>query len=355
LAAAIRDIHSDPRGPLFQRFLKDGPYENGDGEIPRELEGRRLSDEETTRIIAFIYSHMVNCFQGALMEMLATAPCLRLLRELQEGGRLPGGARLYVGDVVLAPRSRGSGFAKSADLHILVGHDPSQPLSTVAVAGVAEVKSYFCPSKRVRRQLRQHLARARRGLRVGDVVHPPSRIGVGCGPKRDAVRIAVLPARWRLPRTFHFEQGDAGRLLQVDPGSPPSRTDSTVRTGEDEWRITLRWSREALAAAAYELTFWYMERVGEAIYSDGVPEEWSEMTPAEAGRNAAKMMLYYAIARCRTERENQRAIALYNSYGFGYALGMNFRDPDGRREMLWPEDLDEIAASGQTKRGCRVV
>jgi hypothetical protein len=98
-----------------------------------------------------------------------------------------------------------------------------------------------------------------------------------------------------------------------------------------------------------------MEKVGEVIYSRGVPREWSEMTPAEAGRNASKQMLYYAILRCRTAPESQRAIALYNTYGFGYALGMNFKDPKGRRKMLWPEDLDEILASGKTKSGCRIV
>ena len=52
--------------------------------------------------------------------------------------------------------------------------------------------------------------------------------------------------------------------------------------------------------------------------------------------------------------EMQRAIALYNSYGFGYMLGMNFRNREGKREMLWPEDLDEILANGQTQQGCRV-
>jgi ribosomal protein S18 acetylase RimI-like enzyme len=79
------------------------------------------------------------------------------------------------------------------------------------------------------------------------------------------------------------------------------------------------------------------------------------MTPAEAGQNAAKMMLYYAILRSRTARENQRAIALYNSYGFGYELGMNFRNPKGKREMLWPQDLDEILTAGQNRDGCKIV
>ena len=58
---------------------------------------------------------------------------------------------------------------------------------------------------------------------------------------------------------------------------------------------------------------------------------------------------------CPTRREEQRAVALYDSYGFGCALGMNFRNKDGHREMVWPEDLNEILAHGQTKNGCRIV
>ena len=123
-------------------------------------------------------------------------------------------------------------------------------------------------------------------------------------------------------------------------------------TGDNEWCITLRWSAEALAEAAYEMTFWYMEKVGEVIYSKSVPEGWEEMSPSEAGRNAVKNMLYYAILRCRSIREEQRAIALYNSYGYGYALGMNYKNAKGRREMLWSQGLDEILSAGKTKNGC---
>jgi hypothetical protein len=95
------------------------------------------------------------------------------------------------------------------------------------------------------------------------------------------------------------------------------------------------------------------------------------MTPAEAGRNAIKMMLYYAIrpdailaeeAREQKKplprtiaRRLSRAIVLYNTYGFGYAIGMNFRNPQGRREMLWPQDLDEIALNGRTANGSRIT
>lgn len=90
---------------------------------------------------------------------------------------------------------------------------------------------------------------------------------------------------------------------------------------EDAWYVTLRWSKEALAAAAYELTFWYMAKVGEAVYARGIPDGWHNMTPAEAGQNAAKIMLYYAILRTGTAHEEQRAIALYNAYGFGSSAG----------------------------------
>jgi len=354
LAAAIRSIESQPRGKLFRDFLSKGPYER-QGKVPTKLRHQRLSDQETADTIAFIFSHMVNCFKGALTEMLATAPCLHILRELQAQKRLPREARLYVGDAVWAAPREGEGFAKAADLHILVERRSPKATPSVVLAGVAEVKSYFLPPERLGRQLDRHLARARRGLRVGKVAYGPDQITVGCKGGRPAVRITVLPADWNLPRTFHFERKDGRKLLHVDPGVPPSDADSVERVGPLQWRVTLRWSKEALDAAAYEMTFWFMEKLGEVLYSSGVPKEWEGMSPAQAGQNAAKMMLYYAILRCRTVRNNQRAIALYNSYGFGYALGMSFRNPQGRREMLWPQDLDEILATGQNKDGCRIV
>ena len=175
---------------------------------------------------------------------------------------------------------------------------------------------------------------------------------MGSGKNRRVERIAVLPSAWKLPRSFRFEEPGSSRLLHVDAGEPPRQDDEVVQTGDNEWRTTLKWSAEALAEAAFEMTFWYMEKIGEVIYSNSVPEGWEEMTPAQAGRNAAKMMLYYAIMRCRTMRQEQRAIALYNSYGFGYALGMSFRNAEGRREMLWPRDLDEILSAGKTTSGC---
>ncbi len=351
LAASIRDIESHPRGRLFQEFLLKGPYEDA-GEIPTELVGQRLSDAESASAITFIYSHMVNCFKGAVTELLATKACLHLLKQLQQDGKLPTKARLYFSDVVRVHRARGQGFLKGADLYILIEERGPDAVLNIAVAGVTEVKSYIRSESRLREQLDQHLRRATRGLRVAGVDYPGEAVKVGYGKDRRVMRVAVLPSDWKLPRSFRFEESENCRLLDVDRGAPPRKDDEITHIGDNEWRITLRWSKEALAEAAYEMTFWYMEKIGEVIYSRSVPKGWEKMSPAEAGRNAAKMMLYYAILRCRTIREEQRAIALYNSYGYGYALGMNYKNAEGRREVLWPQDLDEILSAGKTKRGC---
>jgi len=351
--ASIREIESQPRGTLFQRFLRDGPYERP-GPIPRALVGKRLSDQETASAITFIYSHMVNCFKGHIAELLASRPCNECVQQLRGQRRLPRQARLYIGDIVGAGRLSGRGIAKGADMHILVV-PAARDSGRVTVAGVVEVKSYRCSKRGLSTQLDRHLQRLGAGLRVGDRIFAQGQVRLLNGDRCQPVRIGVVPATWKLPRRFHFEPTDNGRRLCIDPGSPVADDDQVERIGSDEWRITLRWSAEALASAAYEMTFWYMEKVGEIIYAvDGVPKDWSEMTPADAGRNAAKMMLYYTILRCRCQRESQRAIALYNAYSFGYSLGMNFRNAEGRREMLWPEDLDEIAQSGRTRHGSRI-
>jgi hypothetical protein len=57
LSASIRDIEFHPKGILFQEFLRKGPYESS-GAIPKLLESKRLSDDETAAAITFIYSHM---------------------------------------------------------------------------------------------------------------------------------------------------------------------------------------------------------------------------------------------------------------------------------------------------------
>lgn len=351
LAESIRDVSSHPRGTLLQRFLRDGPYE-GEGQIPAELEGQRLSDEETAAAIAFIYSFMIPCFQGQLAELLAARACVRLTAQLQGRGRLSAGARWYMGDTVRVPSARGHAAAKAADLHLLVPDGAAR--GRIMVAGVAEVKSYRRRQRQVTDQLDKHVRRLAHGLCVRGRSLPPDAVRLFRGDHGAVIRVRVVPADWKLPRSFRFEPTKNGRALIVDDALPVQAADSIEEIGHDEWRVTLRWSEEALANAAYEMTFWYMAKVGEVAYaSGGVPADW-DMTPAEAGRNAAKMMLYYALLRCAHGPQEQRAIALYNAYSFGYSLGMNFRDAQGRREMLWPQDLDEIAQNGRTRHGSRI-
>lgn len=349
VASAITNI--EERASLLRRFLRDGPYER-DGDIPPELRARRLTDEETSKAITFIYSHVVNCFQGRLAELLALGPCVQLVEELRASGRVPSSARLYIGDSVLFSEESAGHRRKAADMHIIsIGLSPSRK---AVVLGVVEVKSYTCGTTRLRWQLARHVARVRKGVLVSIAENMDGKSEFWAGCPENVFLVGVTPATWKLPRSFSFVQQEGITLLNIDTPKPPNKHPCVKQVGPDEWRIVLPWSHEALASVAYELTFWYMEKLGEAIFSEELPSEWNKMTPAEAGRNAAKMMLYYAIPRSPSRRVEQRAIALYNTYGFGYALGMNFRDADGRREMLFPEDIREIASTGLTKFGCRI-
>lgn len=353
LTAFLCDIQSHPRVNLIKDFLLKGPYDSVE-EIKTASVGQRLSDAETAAAIAFFFSGMFNGIKGVVAELLAAKPCVCLMRRLKKAGKLPRSARLYIGDSVRTHGTKGKVLLKGADLHILIDEYTPSSASRIVVAGVAEVKSYSPSERRLRDQLDRHLLRVSRGLRVGGVDYPTGKVTVGFGRDQGVALITVLPSNWKLPRSFRFQDSEGGRLLHVDTAEPPQSDDKISQTGNYEWRIALRWSQEALAEAAIEMTLWYMGRIGEVVFSGIMPPEWRKMTPTEAGRNAAKMMLYYAILRSRTLREEQRAIALYNSYGFGYALGMNFRDANGVREMLWPEDLDEIARTGSTKHGCSI-
>lgn len=371
LKASICSIEGDERGELFQRFMRDGPYEL-EGNIPPNLHGRRLTTAETAAVIGFIYSFMVNSFKGAVTELLAAAACQQLMQDPRVSATLPAAARLYVGDAVMIPRQSGKGVLKGADLHVLVMKDAGPEGRSVIVAGVAEVKSGRKSPGAMGGQIEKHLRRARQGLRVAGVGFPGGGVVVGQPPQDRVLRISVQLSDWPLPRTLRFETVEGKRQLMLDPPTLPHNGNQFTPLGGDRWHISLRWSKEAIAAAAFEMTFWYMEKIGERIYTrkdnepDPKPKDWEEMDAAEAGRNAVKMMLYYAIRPYAIKdqegtlskadaRVMQRAVALYNSYGFGYALGMNFRNPEGRREMLWPADLDEIAVSGRTKSGCRLA
>lgn len=351
---SIGEIHLNSSAALLPRFLKDGPYENF-GDIPSMMKGKRLTDDETASVIKLIHVRMTSCFMGSLAKLLAVSPCLHILRKLQAENRISPEARLFVGDAVWAASLDTTEFSPSADLHILTESRTQSANGKVTIGGVAEVKSRYCSPQLMQSRLKRHLDRGARGLVIGTNEYSSGQITLGYGKYRQAAVITVLPSRWTLPRKFWFEEKNERKFLHIDDGIPPYPKDSIERHGPTKWQVTLRWSQEALSAVAYEMTFWFLEKLGEVIYAAGVPREWKKMTAAQAGQNAAKMMLYYAILRCRTPIEEQRAIALYNTYGFGYALGMNFRNKLGLRKMLWVQDLNEIIANGCTKTGCKIV
>ena len=347
---ATRDIRQHPRGELLQRFITQGPYECG-GEFPPDLTGKRLTDDETAKAIRFVFSWMVSAFQGRLAELLAAGPIVDLLEPLKARGEIPSGATVYMGDAVTAPRVSGAGRAKAADLHALSDDGVSSAGPRVRVHALGEIKSYAVSERRVRRQLAMHVARCRLGLVIQDEAITANDIVLAPEPP---LMVWVEPASWKLPRGFRFEEADGRVFLRTDPPEPPQGADAVDQLAGGLWHLTLRWSHEALAAAAYAVTFWYMERVGEVAFADPESNPWPEMSPADAGCNAATQSLYYAILRARSRHEDDRAIALYNMYGFGYAIGLNYRGPDGRRRMLWPEDLREILRDGTTREGCGI-
>jgi len=343
---AITAIKSKKRHELLRRFLSVGPYIDS-GPIPPEVAAEYMSDADVAAAIRFIHSSVINAFQGALAEMLAVRPVVLLTREIGQPAGDPGTLRAFVGDTVKARPLRRNGWAKAADFHLLSGGGGEG--DEVTVRGVVEVKSYAISAEPLWLQVEKHLARARRGLLVLGEEYAGKRVVIGGGVDGPA-RIVAVPDIWELPRSFRFETKGEHSFLVVEPPEPPAAKDRIEPLAPNRWKVTLRWSQEALADEAYAMTFWYMGELGRLLYAErGVPAEWSEMTPEQAGQNAVTMMLYYAILRARTVREESRAIALYNSYGFGYTLGSNFVDRHGRREVLFYEDLHEILATGRSR------
>ena len=347
---AVKAIEAKDKSDLLPRFLSLGPYFEGKNKpIPKRLARKYQSDAEVAAAIRFIFSSAINSFQGQLAEMLAVGPVVRLARELAIGPGKENLPRTFVGDSVLAhPLSRKT-WAKAADLHLLEVGAGTHTTTPVTVHGVVEVKSYAATADWLRPQVEKHIARARRGLLIQGREFNSKWVVLGGGPDGPA-QIVVVPGTWEMPRAFSFVTEEGRSLLVTEPPQLPSGGDRIEQLGPHRWQVTLRWSEEALADTAYAMTFWYMGELGRLLYEGGgIPPEWDGMSPEDAGQNAVKMMLYYAILRGRTVREQSRAIALYNSYGFGYALGSSFVDRNGRREVLFYEDLEEILATGRSR------
>lgn len=337
LNAAIRDIEEHPRGKLFRRLIEYGPHYPDDPESLTCNYENILSDTECGLCVQFIFSHMVNRFKGELAELLSIEPCLELVQQLQDQGLLPKDIHIYWGDMVQERRriKKNSGefntqwgrFTKGADglmvEHILPTH--VNPKNIIKIHGVIEVKSMPLAKNKILSQINRHISRLKGGVKLGVMIYPPDHIKVS-----SMLRIIVVPSTWKLSRKWYRRDSE---IVLPEPSYPPVQT----RVEELQpylWRIKLAWSQELLNQAAYEMTFWYMSQVGKHIYTKkSLPKGWENMTPEEAGYNAIKMMLYYILLRCTSDRQERLAIKLYNVYSFGYPLGVDSKD------MLWPDDF----------------
>ncbi len=348
LDAAIRKIEGHPLGKLFRRLIEYGPHHPDDPEALVSDGETTLSDPECGSAVQFIFYHMVNRFKGELAELLALEPCIELVHRLQQEGHLPSGVRLYWGEMVKErrrARKTGKGcnaqwgsFAKGAD-GLLIEQIPikkGQPYNLLCIHGVVEVKSMTLGKKKVLDQINGHITRLSGGVKLGGKESPADDIRIN---DSSLIRIMVMPSTWKLSRKWHFEKGSGRWKVMVFPElSEPSVETRVKKLKTNLWKITLAWSQEALEQAAYEMTFWYMSQVGTHVYAGGkMPKGWEDMTPEQAGCNAVKMMLYYMPLRYISERQELRAIKLYNVYSFSYPLGVD------SKEMLWREDFsDEV-------------
>jgi len=341
VAEAILEI--EQKVDLISNFLRKGPYWS-DEPIPKQYKDFCLSDMEVTAVIAFIYSHMINHFQGKLAELLAIEPCVEFIKTNLSKFTSYNNIKLFIGDSAYTEKLKSIGKAKGADFHII--NFDNKTKNNPVLLGVVEVKSYVASQNQLRLQLDNHINRVSKGIKIKNNIYSPDLIKSVC-------KVGVVPSSWHLSRKFKFVKKGNNTNLHTEEFTSDIQTNFR-KINDSEWRIILKWSHEALAKLAYDLTFWYMGKLGEVIFKDKLPKGVENMTPHEAGLNAIKEGLYFSILRCLTNREEQRAIALYNSYCFGYALGMNFKNKKGKREMLWCEDLKEILENGANKYGSKI-
>lgn len=351
LKTAIRDIEEHPRGKLFRRLILYGTPDPDDPQMLTSDGETILSDPECGSCVDFIYWHMISRFKGELAELLALEPCVRLVSRLQSEGRLPFDAHLFWGPVIREHRySRGvygesgqtwGGYAKGADG--LVVHAPSGMShgSQISIHGIVEVKSMPRSSNSVIDQIERHRARLSGGVRLGPKEWSSDRVRIASQTISPVagdslVRVIVLPSTWKSSRSWNSVRIDTKTraLVLEEMPNPPIET-RVEQLGQDDWKITLAWSQEALAEAALEMTVWYMAQVGARVFADRpVPRGLESMSPEEAGVNQIKYRLYVIGLRYVSRRQEKVALRLYNAYAFGARVAA-----DHKEELLWPDDF----------------
>lgn len=348
LDAAVKDIEDDPRGLLFKRLIRYGPHTDTNPHALTSDGKTILSDPEWGKCVEFIFSYMINRFKGELAELLGVQPCLELMEKLKKENRLPGGLHVYWGDA-LREYTRIAGKNDQNDTRwyrptkgadgLLVEHirgPVTGSMEKVKVHGIVEIKSMKVSIRKISEQIDRHARRLSGGLELLKYKFPGEKVEI---VDPGLIKIMIVPSNWKLSREFHFEDDNDGSQKMVFPEPSPPKINNKIEELEHGFfRIILVWSKEVLEQAGYEMTYGYMAEVGEHVYSNpekDLPEAWKGMSPAEAGYNAIKQMLYYMPLRGRflSKRKTNLAVRLYNVYSFGYPLGID------SKKMLWPEDI----------------
>lgn len=336
LAEVIRAIQATRPFGLLKQFIAYGsllPTWDTHSKNP----AHPLSDAELVKCVNFISGHMVTKFQGEVCEILARDPLENLVLRLQMDGQLAPGGRLAFGDSIRCRAARGLWRVKGPDALYFTASK-----GLIRIHAIAEIKSGYVSPRNLDKQSRRHLAALRRGLWLNDAWSEPARIRVD----DPVLRVYIAPSSWLLSRRFHFEPTKTGRRLIMDERPlPPIAQPGPREAAAHVWILELAWSHDALRAAAFELAHGYMAEVGEALAAVGLARP--DMPPADAGMNDFRHQLHVAIFRQQDAEPNkkrrEKTIDLYNVFGFGWALGHNFRNKSGEVCIMYPEDLDEMA------------
>jgi hypothetical protein len=294
-------FETSPLYPVVLQFLRDES---------------RLTDDQLAQLFLFIYASLVNNFKGELAETLSR-PAIRHFRDL-----LDKSAEVVLGHEV-AERSIRGGWAKGADALIC-----RQSSDRVEILGVVEIKSMRRGAARIVRQIRQHLARMRSGVRLRDEMVAPGSIDVTIEGARVRVidasdeTLAVVPGL--IVRPWIAAQDDG---IVEEPGIA------------NVWSAELPYAQDDITEAAYRFTTWYFSRLGAKVFrrpedeaspdDPRLPAPHHDLTLEENGRQAFIAAFYWSSLRKRFLREEpprrggrpsarEILLRLYNGLAYGY-------------------------------------
>lgn len=316
---------------FFERFVRDFSL---DDQPTTSLLKSLIHDEsertnaEIIQCLEFIYSHIINKFQGDLAEAYALELCTVLEKEWKKEGRLPPDAE-YVWSAIMEKssdyhsRDKGEGWRKGADgLFLMEEQIPGSDNTTnLLILGVVEVKSYSLAYKRASVQIEKHLFRLRHGLKIGDRKWPAERLFF--------MRFDPTSKNWSRSSVLENTRREVLRLLiKPAPARHKEKHGSRPALPPSAYEITLPHPKSKFAADAYIMTVWFIERLGRKVFMEH-PNPWPDLTLEEAGSNALQEALYHIGLRRLPTRQHKIGMRLYNVYGFGYDNAHVHKD------MIW--------------------